>query len=75
MTDITDIIAAAPEPIAYADADTGDLVAKFLAHTIGGRYSSSGEFILSVAIPADVFNPHDLMGSSGMMLYWEARKC
>lgn len=72
---IEGIIASAPEPVAYADAEEGEMVAKFLAHTVGGRYSSSGEFLLTISIPTAIFNPHDMMNSSGFMLYWEARKC
>lgn len=73
--EIVDIIANAEPDTPYADADEGDKVAGFCAHTVGGRYASTGEFLLTISIPTSTFNPHDLMASAGFMLYWEARKC
>lgn len=61
-------------PMPYEQADEDDMVASFTAHIIGGKYSSGGEFILTLSIPADILNPHDLMKSMGFMTYWEGRK-
>lgn len=71
---IGDLIANA-DPIPYADADPGDLVANFLGHVLAGKYSTAGEFVLPISIPASTLDPRDLMGAQGMMFYIELRKC
>ena len=62
-------------PVPYAHADTDDVVAVFLGHTVAGRYTNNGEFHITLAIPYDILNPHDLMGTMTQMVYVEMRKC
>lgn len=70
---IDDLIADAA-PVPYDGADEGETVAMFLGHVVSGRYSSAGEFLLTISIPRDILNPHDLMESFGEMTLWEVRK-
>ena len=68
---VDDRMAALDEPVPWNDAEDGDLVAGFLAHVIGGRYAATGEFLLTLSIPAEILDPHALMQSQGMLTWWE----
>jgi len=62
------------DPTPWEDAENGDVIAGFIAHILPGNYTNSGEFILKLSIPREVFSPHDLMASTGFLTYWEVRK-
>lgn len=62
------------DPVPYDEAEEGETVAMFLGHVVSGRYSSGGEFLVTISIPRDILNPHDLMESFGEMTLWEVRK-
>jgi hypothetical protein len=71
---VVDSLIAAADPVAWPDAEEGDLIASFLGHVVAGRYANSGEFLVTISIPAEILDPHAMMKSIGNMTYWESRK-
>lgn len=76
MSDLTEVdqLLLSTQVTPYEDADDADVVLSCLGAVIGCNYTSSGEVVLKISFPQEIFSPEEIMKSLGEMVYWQGRK-